>query len=165
MSLSLYKIANEYQRAFDELSAMDDITDEIIKDSLANIETAFQDKVVNIGAYIKNLEAQETAMYNYIIAMRERQLSFQIKIGRLKDYLMQNLQAMGLNKIVSAELDVGLRNSPGSVVIDDESKIPAKFIREKVERYISRKEIADAIKAGEEVEGARLEKSQYLIIK
>lgn len=52
-----------------------------------------------------------------------------------------------------------------AVEIFDESLIDEKFIKEKVEKTISKTEIKKAIKAGEEVQGARIIKNKNLQIK
>ncbi len=58
-----------------------------------------------------------------------------------------------------------IRNNNPSLVIDDKSLIPAKFITMVQSDKIEKEEIKKAIKNGEEIAGAHLETSQSLLIR
>jgi hypothetical protein len=60
-----------------------------------------------------------------------------------------------------------VRDNPAAVVVDDAAVIPAEFMRQPAPPPAEpdRRAIADAIKAGREVPGAHLEKSQRVQIK
>lgn len=72
------------------------------------------------------------------------------------------------NNIKAIETPVGklsVVNNAESVEIYDETLIDKKFIKTKVEETISKTDIKNAIKKGEEVQGARLVRNTRLAIK
>ena len=72
------------------------------------------------------------------------------------------------NNIKAIETPIGkisVVNNAESVEIYDESLIDKKFIKTKIEETISKTDIKNAIKNGEEVQGARLVRNTRLAIK
>ena len=75
---------------------------------------------------------------------------------------------MIVNNIKAIETPIGklsVVNNAESVEIYDESLIDKKFIKTKIEETISKTDIKNAIKNGEEVQGARLVRNTRLAIK
>lgn len=165
MSLSLYHIKNEYLQAFHELSSIEGLSADVIKDSLAAIECNLEDKAINVAAYIQNLEAEALSMKDYEARMSEKRKHIDNKISRLKEYLKESLTACGKKSVKSAELSITLKDGITSVVIEDMRLIPKDYITQQVVESIDKKAIKTAISAGKEVSGARLEPVVSLIIK
>jgi hypothetical protein len=88
---ALYKIANEYQQAFNDLSANDELSAEIVADTLSGIEVEFEQKAKAIAAMILNLESDERAIIEVQRRLTEREMSLSKKIDRLKEYLTMNM--------------------------------------------------------------------------
>lgn len=97
-----------------------------------------------IGLYIKELSARRSRMHRRSEVARE--LMFKI------------MEAADLPKIELAEATLSIRNGVPKVIITDETLLPEQFV--KVERTPKKKEIGDALKKGEAVEGALLSNSE-----
>jgi hypothetical protein len=83
--------------------------------------------------------------------------------ARLKSYLKAELKRTGL-KPKAPDLALRLQNNPQSVAIDDATLIPEEYRHTETVETILKAEIGAALKAGEVIPGAHLERSQRLVI-
>jgi len=67
-------------------------------------------------------------------------------------------------KVQAGTYTLSIRKSKG-VVIDDESKIPAKYFVETITEKLDKTAVKKAVEAGEQIDGARLELRDNLQIK
>lgn len=165
MNLSLYEIKNEYQEILVKLTNMEELTDIEISDSMAAIDCIFEEKAIAVAAFIKNCEAEESAMMDYEEKMYLRRSSLGHKIEKLKDYLKKNIAEVGKKKIKGREFTVSIRKNPGSVFIKDPDLISSDYKETKKICNIDKRKIRDAIDAGIFVEGASIVESTSLLIK
>mgnify|MGYP000694576319 FL=1 len=88
-------------------------------------------------------------------------------IESIKERIKTGLNNLELPEIHGYEYTFRIQANPPSVIIDDEQKVPAEFITTEVKTTtkVSRKEILDAIKAGQEVPGVHIERSSRLVTK
>lgn len=161
--MNLYEINNAIQKAFD--SAVDPETGEILDENklseLDSLQMEREQKLENIGLWIKNLEAEETALRTERKSFESREKAAHNKKEALKKYLRA---ALGGSKFKSKDgkLSVSYRSSQ-AVVIKDVSQIP-DFYRKYTISY-NKVGIKEALKAGEVVPGAELKENQSIIIK
>jgi hypothetical protein len=162
--MQLYKIKDEYLKALDDLSADETLTPEIINDSLSLIIEDFDNKVLNIGAYIKNLEADIVLIKSYQAEMDKRKEKIENKIDKLKDYLKFNMEACKRDKIKGVEFNISLRESAGSIVVENEKSLNEKWFIIKTERNLDKISLKEALNNGEIIKGVHLRKSKYIVI-
>ena len=162
-TLRLYELSSDYLNALDELSELDDLPVEAIADTLEGLAGAWEDKALNVARYIRNLEAETTAIEEAKKRMEVRARSTANKAMRMRDYLKTELEKTGLQP-KAPDVAVRLQNNPPSVVLDDETRIPENYRRTQIVSTILKAEIAAAIKAGKEITGAHLEQSKRLVI-
>lgn len=162
-TLRLYELTSDYLHALDELSEMDDLPMEAIADTLEGLAGAWEDKALNVARYIRNLEAEASAIDGAKKRMEVRARVTAHKAARLRDYLKGELEKTGL-KPKAPDVALRLQANPPAVVLDDETRIPADYRRTQVVSTILKAEIAAAIKAGKEIAGAHLEQSRRLVI-
>ena len=86
------------------------------------------------------------------------------QINSRKEYIVRNMEMMGITKIETELGNLSLRKSK-SVNIYDESLIDKKFIEVETKEKISKTEIKKAIEAGENVQGANIVEKNSLNIK
>lgn len=165
MSLTLYQIKNEYLNALNELTQCEDLTPQIIEDSLVVLKGELQEKSLNVGAYIKNLEAKTTAMAEYEKRMYDRRKQLENQVNRLKEYLKTNMEICGITEISGDEFNLTIRKNPPHVVVDNEKEIEPMFFKREVVVKLDKTGIKDAIKNNEIVKGVHLEQSTSLVIK
>lgn len=162
-TLKLYEISHNYLCALDALSELEDLPPEAIADTLEALQGEFEDKALNIARYVRNLEAEASAIEEARKRMDARARSATQQARRLKDYLKGELERTGL-KIQAPDLALRLQNNPPSVVVDDEASIPAAFKQTQTVTKVLKAELGKALKAGESIEGAHLERSKRLVI-
>ena len=167
--MKLYELKNEYLELLSMLSDEDcEIPQEALRDTLEGIEGEIEEKILNTVGVMETLIAEEEKIYNARRKMNDRlakhQEAIAKKIKGLKDYVIFCMQATGVKKVLSPELRVTLSDGVAGVVIDNDEIIPAEFVTIRTERFIDKRQIKEAIKEGQEVAGAHLEKKPSLRI-
>ena len=141
-------------------------------DTLDGIEQEFEDKAENVAAYIKSLKAEADDMKEEEAALNRRRKVKENQIDRLKDYLLHSMMTINRTKIDTPKAKLSIRNNAESVRFDDENEFITRcelagaddFLRYK-KPEIDKTEVKAALKRGEQIEGARLIRTQSLIIK
>lgn len=153
---SLYEIDAEI------LSCIDLETGEIIDpERLEALQMERGRKIENVALWVKNLKADLSAYKAEKDAFAERERQAKAKIESLSKWLTNALDGQ---KFSTSKVAVSFRKSE-AVEILDESKIPKKFIRKKIETAPDKTAIKEAIKNGLKVRGAELVENQNISIK
>lgn len=164
--LHLYEIASAYRNA---LVALDDesLEPDVIRDTLDSLIGALEHKAEAVAAYVLNIEAEAEAVAAAEARLKARRQSLEKRAAWLRDYLKTNMEAVGVTEIAAADrtFRVRIRLNPEAVELDSLQELPAAYIREKVIREPDKAAILAALKAGEEVPGARLVRRTRLEIK
>lgn len=165
-NLSLYELAGEYQEAAAKMADLD-LPMEVISDTLEGMQGAIQAKAESVACFIRNLEASAAAIKTAEEQMAIRRKAIEARAGHIRQYLLTNLQATGIRKIDCPLFAITLRDNPAAVVIDSESQIPERFMRQPDPPQPSpdKKAIAAALKAGEDLPWAHLSNSQRVEIR
>ena len=124
------------------------------------LQMARDEKIENIGLWIKNLNSEALAYKAEKDAFAEKQKRAENKAESLKKYLDSVLAG---SKFKTTKLEVSYRKST-SVSID-ESKLPAEYLQEVVSYKVDKRDIGDKLKAGEVIEGATLVENKNIQIK
>lgn len=137
---------------------------------LIDREDEFEVKAENTAQYIKNLIIESDALENEIKKMQQRKKSKDNKIKRLKTYLRDCMVQMGRDRIETTLCKLSIRNNAESVTIEDEKAFTNQYAESHKEYFkfkpeISKTEIKKALQLGEEIPGAKLEKTKSVIIK
>ena len=113
----------------DEFLGLDDIEDELIdiEVELNKLEIAFSEKAENIAKLVRSLEAQKDALATEAKRLTEKRDATQNRIDSLKAYLKAEMERIGRDKIQAGIFRVRLQNSPLTIDIIEESKIPDEF--------------------------------------
>lgn len=159
--MKLYEIAQTYQHAFDEMSAIEGLPEDVLSDTLEGIEGEFNDKAIAITSFFKNMEAETKAMKEAEDSIKARRVAIEKRVNWMKDYLLKNMQATGITKISCPYFDIAVRKNPASVQIKDETAIPAKY---KTTEFITKIDKA-AIKKDGGCTGVELVQGESLSIK
>lgn len=163
-TLRLYEIADTYLRALEDLADIEDLPEQAIADTLEGLQGEFEEKAISTSAYVRNLEAEASAIEEARKGMERRQRALTRHAERLREYVKINMERIGLPKLKNHYLTLRIQNNPPSVVVEDEKSIPAEYKRSETVTTLLRAEIGRALKAGEEVPGSRLQRSTRLVI-
>lgn len=157
--MTLYELTMAAQQLQDLLES-EEIDQETYNDTLESMDA--DTKLENVCKVMRNLEAQAEAYKAEKLRLAEKQKVTENSISRLKESLLNFLQVTG-NKKVQQGLFTISRSPIKSVVVEDLSKLPTEYI--KVKQEADKTALAKALKAGEELEGARLEEREYVRVK
>jgi hypothetical protein len=166
---ALYEIASHYKTAFAHLSEtledvdMDDASKhQIILDSLVDIQGSFEDKALNVAAYVNNLKLELLGVKTVEERITKRVKALNNQIQWLNDYLLSQLQVMNLKQVKNAEIVVSIRNNPAKVIITDEQVVPSAYKSIINTIKVDKTAIATDLKDGKTVNGCYLQASQRL---
>lgn len=158
MSLpALYELAADYRRALETLADLD-LPEEVVQDTLEALKGEVEVKATNVAAFVRNLEALAEQIRQAEAQMAARRKAIESRAERVRQYLLANLQACGITKIECPWFVVAIRKNPPSAEIVDEALLPERFLvaPPPPPPRPDKRAILEALKAGEEVPGARL---------
>ncbi|MEQ1580886.1 MAG: siphovirus Gp157 family protein [Steroidobacteraceae bacterium] len=163
--LHLYEISERY-RELQMLAESDELPPEVIRDTLEGIEGDWQEKAGTVAAYIQNIEVIAEAKKAASKAIAERARMLEKRAESLRQYLLLQFQFMGKTRAECGAFTLILKNNPQSVVIDDETALPAAYMVQPPAPppKPDKKAIGQAIKLGVEVPGCHAEVSQRVDI-
>lgn len=159
--MTLYEINTELAQLIE--SSIDPETGEIKEeafDKLEELQMEWDQKVENIGCFIKNLRADAEALKQEKMNLAKRQQYAENKAERLKKYLDDMLAGQTYS---SPRVDIKYRKST-QVKCDDITVVPDKYLKVK-DPELDKVAIKDALKNGEQVEGCHLEETRSIQIK
>jgi hypothetical protein len=152
---SLYSIEQELQDALAAVE-VDTSTGELIGfDRVDALQMSLHDKVVNVGRFIQNQGHLLDAMKSAKKTLDERIKSAERRIEAMKHLCEYGMQKINAKKIEEGDIAISLRKT-SAVEVYDEAMIAPEFWTEKITRSVSKTALKDAIKAGADVQGARI---------
>ena len=160
--LTLYDIANEFERSLDNL--LDHDNSDLIKE-IESIEGEFKSKSTNVAKYIRNLEHLAIGIKEIEKSQKDRRASLEKKISRLKDYLRINFEKTNTEKIEGDDIVISMYKNPVKVNIIDEEKIPEEFFQIKETKLLNKDKIKESLKNGEDIPGCELIQEKRISIK
>ena len=164
MSIALYEMTAEFKAVAQKLEDLD-LDDQTIADTLEGYSADFENKVIAISSFIRNLEVSANAMKQAETEMNDRRKSVERKIEGLKSYVLTNMKAIGKDKVECPLFKVSIRTNAPSVQVANEDAVPAKFVVMKTSTSIDKKALKEAIESGEVFDGVSLVRSNTLSIK
>ena len=141
---------------------IDEETGEILNaKELETLEMARDEKIENVGLWVKNLKAEAEAIKAEKDAMAKRQKQAENKAKSLENYLYFATQG---KPFTTPRVAISYRKSE-AVEIVDETAIPEQYVNIEVVSKPNKKAIKDAIKSGETVDGCTLVERENIQIK
>lgn len=159
---SLFDLSTDYQQLYDLIAEQED--EQILKDTLASINDAIEDKADGYVAVIKTLEGDNKAIDEEIKRLRQRKTSNQNGVKRLKEILQEVMEQTGKEKFKTALNSYSIANNPPSLDITDESLIPKQYYIEQQPK-LDKKELLKVVKDGLEIKGVELKQSRSLRVR
>ena len=121
-------------------------------------------KAVDYGYVIKAFDDEIDIIDREIERLEERKAYVKKNKERMKTIVSSAMEEFGINKIKSETLQLSFRKSE-SVDVFDESLVDDKFKKVKTEISLDKTAIKNAIKNGEDVQGAKIVEKNNLQIK
>lgn len=168
--MQLYEITDTYKE-FIRMVEDEEIPQEAIQDTLEGLTGLFEDKADAIACSMKNLKSEAEAIKAEETALYERRKVKENAISRLKETLFRQMTETGIEKVETPRNKISLRNNAPSVFISDEFAF-LEWAKAQHDEYLTYKEpsinktaIKDALKSGEEIQGAELRVNRSLTMK
>ena len=140
-------------------------------DTLTSIEGEFNEKAENVAVYIKNLTADINEMKAEEKRLKSRRVSAENQVERMKKYLINSMQAIGVKKISMPRARITLRLNAESVVVENEKALIDWATRhdETILKYqepeLKKTDIKELLRMGEKIPFAHLERKESVTIK
>ena len=170
MMNNLYAISEKYESLLcgyltqseeDELSHGEITLDNL----LGNIESDFNEKVVNVCSFIKNIDIDIDSISTVIKDLQKRKNKLTSKRENLVNLVKNSMDKVGVEKIQSTLFDIKIAKNPAKLIINDQNLIPECYISTILVDEINKKKIKKDLKNMVVVAGAELKYSKRLVVK
>lgn len=159
--MKLYELTENYLRV---LELAEEMEPELLMDTLESIQESIEDKAENTAKLIKSLEADVKAIKEEEKRLADRRKALEKKIENIKDYLREQLELAGIDKVKRPTITVSIQNNPPSVRVVNEELIPSHFMIPQPPK-LDKKGILEKLKNGEKVPGVELAQGRSLRIR
>lgn len=159
--MNLYELTDSYLKVLELIEN----GEEGLEDTLESLNDTIELKADGYARIIRSLEANAVALKTEIDRLTNRRRSIENSIDRLKENLKNAMIATGKEKIKTDLFNVTVVNNPVAVNVIDEKLIPEKYFKVEIIRKLDKLSLRDAIKNGEEIQGAELMQGKGLRIK
>jgi hypothetical protein len=160
---ALYQLVSQY-RQLQEIDA-EEIPEEVLRDTLEALTGELEVKATNVAMFCENLETFAGNCKEAAKRMNDRAAKIQRKADQVRAYLKQMLEAAEITKIEAPEFTLAIKKNPPALVIADGTKLPHKYVEVVTSLKTKTNDIKAALKAGEVIEGCRLEQGTRLEIR
>jgi len=159
----LYELTEMYQNISNLIE--EDADNETLEKALDEITDNIQMKAENMAKLIKSIEGNINALKDEEKRLQAKRKALENKVVNIKEYLENQLKAMGLKKVQGNLFTVSIQKNPQSVNILNEDLIPEKFKEVVTTTKIDRRELLLALKEGQEIEGVEIKQTESLRIR
>lgn len=161
---SLYQIANRQQNLLDLLKS-GDVDEETLAPALAEIQQDLVAKGADYIAVLTQLENFTAGVDMEIKRLTDYKKSLKNNQERMRTALMNAMRVIGTDCIATPRGTIKTKWNPDCTIIDDAAVIPTEYTRTEIKIVPDKMAIKSAIKAGQLVPGAHLEKVQRVEVK
>lgn len=125
-NLTLYNITNKFAELMDR-AENGELTEEEYNKLGEELALELQNKSSNIIGYVRNSELLIEAMKAEEKRISDMRKAGEIKIEKFKQYVKDNMERLGLDKIPTELGTLSIAKNPMSVEIEDETAVPEEF--------------------------------------
>lgn len=162
---ALHLIASEYQDAARKLADLDlDVA--TIADTLEGMSGDLEAKAQSVAMAVRAIGADAAALKAWAKTANERAAQLEAREEHIRRYLADTLLACGIRNVSGPGVQISFRKAD-SVDVFDAAQVPQAYYVTKPppEPAISLVLVKDAIKAGQDVPGARIVTREHIQIK
>lgn len=154
--LTLYNITNKFVDLMNKAEE-GELTEKEYNEIGEEIALELQKKSASIIGYIRNTELLIEAMKSEEKRISDTRKKGEAKLDKFKQYVKENMEKLGLDKIPTELGSLSIAKNPMSVEVEDENEIPKEFKNEKITISIDKTAIKNHFKeTGEIVPGTRI---------
>lgn len=161
--MTLHELTEEYLNLL-EMAEDADIDDQLFFDTMDGITGEIEYKFDGYGKVISQMAHDVSGLKEEEARLNARRKAIENRIANMKNHLMDTMSALGTQKVKTTLYSFGIAKNPASVVIDDESKVPAEFWIAQ-DPKLNKSAIKELLSTGEICEYAHLEQGKSLRIR
>lgn len=155
-NLTLYNITNKFAELMDR-AENGELTEEEYNKLGEELALELQNKSSNIIGYVRNSELLIEAMKAEEKRISDMRKAGEAKLEKFKQYVLENMERLGLSKIQTELGALSVSKNPMSVEIENEDEIPSEFKQEVVTTKIDKTAIKNHFKTtGEIIPGTKI---------
>lgn len=155
-NLTLYNITNKFAELMDR-AENGELTEEEYNKLVEELALELQNKSSNIIGYVRNSELLIEAMKAEEKRISDMRKAGEAKLEKFKQYVLENMERLGLSKIQTELGALSVSKNPMSVEIENEDEIPSEFKQEVVTTKIDKTAIKNHFKTtGEIIPGTKI---------
>lgn len=153
--LTLYNITNKFTEIMEKAES-GELTEQEYNELGEELAKELQNKSSNIIGYIRNSELLIEAMKTEEKRIADLRKNGENRIDKFKQYVKENMERLGLNKIPTELGTLSISKNPISVEIENEEEIPERFKQEIVTTKIDKIMLKNYFKdTGEVIPGVK----------
>lgn len=153
--LTLYNITNKFTEIMEKAES-GELTEQEYNELGEELVKELQNKSSNIIGYIRNSELLIEAMKAEEKRIADLRKNGENRIDKFKQYVKENMERLGLNKIPTELGTLSISKNPMSVEIENEEEIPERFKQEIVTTKIDKTMLKNYFKdTGEVIPGVK----------
>lgn len=160
--MKLYELTARYSALLEEADS-ESISPEAFRDTLDSIWDAMTVKAENTAKMVLNIDAEIEVLRREEKRLVDRRRGMENKKERLKDYLKNQMENAGFEKVRTPLFTISVQSNPLKLEITDEKQIPEEWWI--VEKSLDRRMMAESLKEGKEIPGAQLIQTKSLRIR
>lgn len=141
----------------------DELDDEILRDTFDGLDGAFEDKADQWARFIKDEEAEIDAISNEIDRLKAKKERKQKTVDKMRLNLSGYMRAANKTKFKTVLYNFGFRKSQAVEIVNEDDLPEWALIPQPAK--VSKTEIKEHLKNGEDVPGAKLVENESLQIK
>jgi hypothetical protein len=166
---SLYTLSTQYVALLEKLSDGDHdaqtVADTIESTGIVDDISTKAQGVELVARSLEQFDAPIDAEIERLTALKTRR---QNAASHLREYLLHEMNRMGIKRIECPFFTIAIRDNPPAVEVFDERQIPKQFMRTPPPKPVvavpDKPAIGKALRAGQDVPGARLRQGQRIAI-
>lgn len=130
-NLKLYEVTDKFITLF-EKAQTEELTEEEIQEQGNELALALKNKSQNIIAYDREMQLTTIALDTEIKRLTELKKAIENKSEKFKEYVKNNMEKLGVEKIETAIGNLSIKKNPPSIEILSEEDVPSEFKKEKL---------------------------------
>lgn len=160
---NFYVIARNHRAMVEKVKELE-LDEKAVLDTIDAESWPLEEKGKCVAYAIKEMELSVAAMKQAETEIAKRRKARENRIRQLKEYALFCMSVAQISKIECPEFAMSIRNNPPSVYVFEKGLLPAEYWQQPP-AYPNKAKIAEDLKAGKDIPGAVLRKTQRVEIK
>lgn len=161
---TLYTLTGEYLQLLEMAMEPQKDEEDAIRDTMEAIEGEIEIKAEGYAKVIRMVENDIAGIDEEIDRLRNRKAALSGNVDRMKKNLQKAMELTGKTKFKTTLFSFNIQKNPASLVVDDETKVPAQFLIPQPPK-VDNAAIKSLLKEGVKTEYAHLEQTRSLRIR